>query len=111
MIPVVIESPYAGDVERNLRYLRACMRDCICRGESPYASHALLTQEGVLDDLNPEERERGITAGYAWWPFVKKIVFYIDLGFSSGMRRALTRTTELGLVVEIEYRKLTGWES
>src|SRR5690606_25512925 len=25
---VIVESPYAGDVERNLAYLRAAMRDC-----------------------------------------------------------------------------------
>ena len=40
----VIESPYAGDVEGNLTYLRACLKDCVERGESPYASHGLLTQ-------------------------------------------------------------------
>lgn len=44
---VIIESPFAGDVVRNLRYLRACMRDCLRRGEAPYASHALYTQPGV----------------------------------------------------------------
>jgi hypothetical protein len=59
MIPVVIESPYAGDVERNLRYVRACMRDCLLRGEAPYASHALYTQPDVLCDEIPEERQYG----------------------------------------------------
>lgn len=38
---VVVESPYAGDVERNLRYLRAAMADCLARGEAPFASHGL----------------------------------------------------------------------
>lgn len=50
MILVIIESPYAGDVDRNLEYLRAAMRDCLKRGEAPFASHALYTQPGVLDD-------------------------------------------------------------
>lgn len=35
------ESPYAGDVNLNLRYLRAAMADCLRLGESPYASHGL----------------------------------------------------------------------
>ena len=61
---VVIESPYAGDVERNLRYLDACIRDCIGRGESPYASHKILTT--ALDDNDPEQRKLGIAAGLAW---------------------------------------------
>lgn len=63
---VVVESPYAGDVERNLRYLRAALRDCLLRGEAPYASHAIYTQPGVLDDDIPSERTRGIHAGLAW---------------------------------------------
>lgn len=44
---VVIESPYAGDVERNLRYVRAAMRDCLLRGEAPFASHALYPAQRV----------------------------------------------------------------
>ena len=50
---VIIESPFAGDVDRNLRYARAAMRDCLLRGESPYASHLLYTQPGVLNDDIP----------------------------------------------------------
>jgi len=64
---VVVESPYAGDVQRNLAYLRACLKDCLERGESPYASHGLLTQPGVgCDDDVPAERALGIRAGFAW---------------------------------------------
>jgi hypothetical protein len=56
---VVVESPYAGDVTRNLEYARAAMADCLARGEAPFASHALYTQIGVLDDTKPEERKLG----------------------------------------------------
>ena len=41
MVLVLLESPYAGYVERNLAYARACMRDCLLRGEAPFASHLL----------------------------------------------------------------------
>jgi hypothetical protein len=51
---------------RNARYLAAALRDCTLRGESPYASHGLLTLPGVLRDDVPEERALGIRAGFAW---------------------------------------------
>lgn len=86
---VVIESPYAGDVEANLAYLREAMADCLRRGEAPYASHALYTQPGVLDDDKPEERKLGIVAGFAWGQAANATVVYVDRGFSSGMREGI----------------------
>lgn len=86
---VVIESPYAGDVEDNTRYARACLRDSLTRGEAPLASHLLYTQPGVLDDLDPEERTCGIAAGLAW-PITFPHVFYTDRGWSRGMELALS---------------------
>lgn len=106
MIRVVIESPYAGDVERNLAYLRACMKDSLSRSEAPYASHALYTQPGVLDDTVPEERENGILAGFAWGERAELAVVYRDRGISDGMRRGIARWERLGLTVE--YRSLGG---
>ena len=82
---VIIESPYAGDVEANVKYARECMRDSLSRGEAPIASHLLYTQEGILDDLIPEERERGIDAGLEWMAASDCQVFYIDLGGSRWM--------------------------
>lgn len=95
--PVIVESPYAGDVSLNLRYLRACMHDCLSRGEAPFASHGLYTQPGVLRDELWEEREHGIVAGYAWRFVARTTAFYLDLGWSSGMERARGEVTRLGL--------------
>lgn len=92
---VVIESPYAGDVELNLRYLRACMRDCLLRGESPFASHGLYTQPGVLDDGDPDERAIGIRAGFAWRLFSTKTVVYTDLGITDGMRKGIDGSVDV----------------
>lgn len=112
----IIESPYAGNVERNLRYVRACMRDCFDRGEIPYASHALYTQPGVLDDDKSEEREKGIAAGLDMLSAVHQAApvavslthaFYTDLGWSSGMNRARNFTV-LHLNHRIEERTLGG---
>lgn len=106
---VVIESPYAGDVERNLRYLRACMRDCLLRGEAPFASHGLYTQLGVLDDTVPSEREHGIHAGFAWRHVSEATVVYTDLGITQGMEYGIAHA--VGGQRPVEYRTLPGWES
>ena len=100
---VVVESPFAGDLARNLNYLRRCLADCLKRGEAPIASHGLLTQPGVLDDHNPLERELGIRAGLAWHARADLVVFYDDLGWSSGMLRALALCREQGIQYEVRW--------
>jgi hypothetical protein len=106
-IRTIIESPFAGNVEKNLAFLRACMRKCLLQGEAPFASHAIYTQPGVLDDNDPEERQRGIHAGLAWADVAQKIVTYTNHGISRGMESALARHRENGKVVEM--RVLDGW--
>src|SRR3972149_1843865 len=101
---VVIESPLKGDYERNRAYAKLAVRDCLKRGEAPYASHLFFDQPGILDDRILEERELGIKAGYAWGDAAQLAAFYMDLGMSDGMRRALERWSKNG--VEIEYRYL-----
>ena len=103
---VIVESPFAGDVERNLKYLRACMHDCLMRGEAPFASHGLYTQPGVLDDNIPEERERGIAAGFAWRDVAHATVVYTDLGISKGMQYGIRHADENR--IKVEYRHLAG---
>lgn len=83
---VVIESPFAGDVQRNKNYLEQCVHDCLLRGESPYASHGFFTQ--YLDDTNPVQRSLGIQAGLEWSRVADKVVFYLDYGWSPGMKAA-----------------------
>ena len=104
---VVVESPFAGDVAKNIRYARACMRDALLRGEYPFVMHLLYTQDGILDDDVPEERKLGIEAGLAWCRYARKTVVYTDLGISPGMELGIQRAREEGR--EIEYRKLESW--
>ncbi len=104
---VIIESPYAGDVERNERYARAAMADCLRRGEAPYASHLLYTQAGVLDDTKPEERRLGIEAGLQWGKKADATVVYMDLGISDGMMQGIQRAEREGRPVEA--RRVPGW--
>lgn len=102
---VIIESPYAGEVEQNVEYARKCMADCLKRGEAPYASHLLFTQPNILDDAIPEERALGIEAGLYWGEKAEMTVVYTDRGMSRGMEYGIERAKKAGR--PIEYRTLT----
>jgi hypothetical protein len=104
---VIVESPYAGDVENNMRYLRAAIRDCLLRGEAPFASHALYTQPGVLVDDDPVDRSLGIAAGLDWATVADATVVYEDLGISRGMQLGIDHAEKLGRPVL--YRRLPAW--
>ena len=101
---VIIESPYAGDVEENIKYARECVKDSLARGEAPIASHLLYTQEGILDDTIPEERQLGIDAGLAWRKVAEGSVVYTDLGISKGMEYGIKAAAESKK--PIEYRQI-----
>ncbi len=101
---VILESPYAGDVERNTRYARRCLRDSLLRGEAPIASHLLYTQPGVLDDKVTAERALGIEAGLSWGSDAAATVVYVDHGTSGGMGVGIERAHREGRLVE--YRRI-----
>ena len=106
---VIVESPYAGEIAQNVWYLRDCLRDCILRGESPFASHGLYTQPGVLRDEDAEERRLGIECGFAWRARAAATIVYTDLGISNGMQKGIDHAT--AIFHTIEYRKLgKDWE-
>ena len=98
---VIIESPYAGDIDRNTAYARRAMADAISRGEAPLASHLLYTQPNILDENKPEERKLGIECGYVWMACASLVVFYCDYGMSFGMDKALEQTSKLKIPVEL----------
>lgn len=101
---VIIESPYAGNVERNIKYARECVKHSLLKGESPIASHLLYTQESVLDDDILEERKLGIDAGLAWRSVAEAHVFYTDLGMNRGMKYAEDFAKNNG--TSVEYRSI-----
>jgi hypothetical protein len=104
MTRVILESPYAGLVDRNISYARLCVRDSLSRGEAPIASHLLYTQDGILDDDMPTERKWGIDAGLAWKNVAEKHVFYIDYGMSTGMEYAEKYASDNN--IKVEFRKI-----
>lgn len=103
----IIETPYSGDVERNIAYARACLLDSLRRGEAPIASHLLHTQ--VLDDMRPDERSLGIEAGLAWYRVATKCVVYADRGISGGMKMGIDRAMQHD--VPVEYRSIENREA
>lgn len=109
-VPVILESPYAAltksGLEENLTYARRCLRDCLLRGEAPFASHLLYTQDRVLRDEAPDERRLGITAGFVWHPFATYIAYYVDRGWSPGMLLSFeTSVIDLGF----DFRLRSFW--
>lgn len=116
---VIIESPFSSkrrflfrrlEVRANIIYARLAMRDCLTRGELPYASHLLYTQPGILDDNIPSLRRLGILAGLEWGKHATLTVVYADRGISSGMRYGIEQSKRDGRPVEYRYlfRKETG---
>ncbi len=102
MKKVILESPYAGDVERNEKYARLCLSDSLDRSEAPLASHLLYTQ--VLDDRKAKQREQGIAAGLAWLEHADLMAVYEDYGVSEGMRKAIALAHMLK--VPVEHRRI-----
>jgi hypothetical protein len=105
---VILESPFAGDVEANIAYARRCLRDSLSRGEAPIASHLLYTQPDVLDDKKLAERVKGINAGLAWLSVAQASVVYMDRGVSGGMKQGIAAAESAGIPVEYRWLEDDG---
>ncbi len=97
---VIVESPYAGrsenEIAENIDYARACVRDCILRGEAPFASHIIYTQPGILRDGIPDKRSLGMRAGFSWVEVADATIVYTDLGISRGMLAGIAQARKAG---------------
>ena len=101
---VIVESPYAGNIEENIEYARQCIRDCLVRGEAPFASHLLYTQPNVFRDEVPQERSLGIKAGHEIMKRADLVVVYEDRGISHGMVQGIESAKSFR--IPIEYRSI-----
>lgn len=101
---VILESPFAGNVVKNIRYARQCVKHSLSLGEAPIASHLLYTQKGILNDDIEEERRLGIDAGLAWKEVAEAQVFYVDFGMSKGMQYAYDYARDNN--IEVEFRRI-----
>lgn len=98
---VIIESPFAGDIRRNVLYALRALKDSLARGEAPFASHLLYTQ--VLDDKDKAQRRQGIDAGLEWARVAEATVVYTDYGVSAGMALGIEHAKGLR---PVEYRTI-----
>jgi hypothetical protein len=108
MTPVLLETPYGGEVALHLRYMRACMRDCLLLGESPLAAWHLYAAPGVLRHEYDEERELVRQAMLAWRQCAARTVFYSDLGWSADMVQSRNLCTRDGWSYEVRFLP-PGW--
>ena len=104
---VVIESPFAGNVDVNKEYARQSLLHSLNLGESPLAFHLLYTQ--VLDDTVPAQRNKGITLSFEWHRKADLIAFYSDLGITAGMKLAMEFA--LKNKIKVEKRFILGVDS
>ena len=108
----LIESPFQGktpeDTEANLAYLYECITGLYCEKQlTPLALHAIypLLPDGKLHQdtevvktadshITLPGRDYALLCNLAWRKQVKKVVFCLDKGISSGMGRALQECKE-----------------
>jgi len=96
---VCIESPFSGEVERNVMYADACMLDALLRrNESPFLGH--LQYPRVLNDQLPAHRAAGIAAHCAWLRRADLVAVYEDYGITSGMDKAIVLARSLHIPIE-----------
>jgi len=107
-IRVIVESPYSGDIEENIKYALLCMKDSYTRGEAPFLSHLLYTRipsgEHISDSDSRHQymtREYGLSCCLEWRKVASKTILYVDNGISSGMKQAKEEAEKMGQPVEI----------
>ncbi|WP_257479071.1 DUF7768 domain-containing protein [Acidipropionibacterium jensenii] len=119
MRTVSIMSPSSGDVRLHMLYARAAVHDALERGEAPFASLLIYTQDfddafashllrtKILNDKTAEERALGIRAGVAMSARCDATAVYTDLGISEGMATGIHEATRAGRPVV--HRSIAGW--
>jgi len=98
---VSLQSPYAGDINRNTEYAWRALHHSIMLGEAPFASHLLYGL--LLDDSNPHERKIGLSCDHAFLAKCDIVAVYNDFGVSAGMEEAIDLAHKLGIQIDLRY--------
>lgn len=95
---VVLESPLSGNFDQNIAYAQRSMVDSRLRGEIPLVSHLLWTQHHLcpqhfVEDIDEKYfvvgREKSLEDIKTLRRMTGKVIFYLDYGWSSGMKAGL----------------------
>lgn len=93
---IYVASPYAGDIDNNVRFAQNACAAVLKAGGHPYAPHLYITQ--ILRDDVPEERAAGLATGLAFltrcdelWVFGPRI--------STGMKGEIEEAKRLGMPI------------
>jgi len=95
---VYIASPYAGDVEYNIKFARAACRYCIEKGNVPIAVHLLYPP--ILDDADPEQRQTGLKLGRCILEKCDEL-WICGSHISPGMIAEIVEAERLGILIRI----------
>lgn len=93
---VYICSPYAGNVEENVKDAVRYCREAFMQGYMPMASHLHYPQ--MLDDTNLYERKLGMDCGKAWIEMCDE-VWVCGPVISEGMREEIEWAKYVGVPV------------
>ena len=93
---VYIASPYAGDVEQNVRFAKAACRYAIEQGATPIAVHLLYPQ--LLDDGIHAEREVGLQMGLRVLEACDEL-WVCGMHISKGMEAEIFAAGQMGIPV------------
>ncbi len=88
-------SPYRGNTERNTEYAKELTRLALDNGYAPITPHLYLTQ--VLDEDDPEQREKGMAAGTEMLKQCGYILIGSRYGLSEGMMTEIKAAYDAGL--------------
>jgi len=94
---VYICSPCRGDYEKNITKAQEYCREAISMGVVPIAPHVYFTQ--FLNDLYPEERKLGMTAGLELLKLCAEVWVYGMDNPSEGMKAEIELAKELRIPV------------
>jgi hypothetical protein len=98
---VYICSPYAGDIEKNVKAARDYCRFAVDKGFIPVAPHLLFPQ--FMDDTDPKERELGLFFGNALMSKCSEVWVFgsvISPGMQAEIKRARWKNYRLRYFTE-----------
>ena len=91
---VVIEVPWSGMTHKNAQkeivYLRGCLRDSLAHNELPWSAHGLLHQTMALYDSDEEQLAEAVLVARQMVTKADCVIFYIDHRYTQQMRDMAT---------------------